>query len=101
MELEDRLASAFLVDLPPVVDTHFTIAVMEAHARRELVESLLLLGGLSLIGAVLLAALAPAAGPVIEQWSRDIVPYLGLLAAGLCIAVFATGQTDQFWRPRL
>ena len=62
MELEDRLASAFLVDLPPVVDTHFTIAVMEAHARRELVESLLLLGGLSLIGVERYRPLSGAAG---------------------------------------
>jgi hypothetical protein len=86
---EDRLAAAFAADLPPARDPAFTLAVMEAVARRRLWLSLFALVPTVLMSGVLLWALTPYLEPITEGFGEGLWPALPALTVAAFLALFS------------
>lgn len=89
---DDHLAALFAQDLPPARDPAFSVAVLEAVARRRFQRELAFVAAVSLTGAAALAVLWPVLQPALHLLARDLGPTALALAAAVTIVAVVTGR---------
>src|SRR5688500_18729859 len=77
-----RLKALFAADEPPARDATFSTAVMEEIVRRQFIEDVAKLVGVTTIGGMVLWLLWPSLTPVVTALSQGLAP----VAAGLTLA---------------
>ncbi|MBP7814972.1 MAG: hypothetical protein KA085_02520 [Phenylobacterium sp.] len=97
---DDHLAALFAQDLPAARDPAFSVAVLEAAARRRFQQDLVLVGLASLAGALGLAVLWPVLQPALQLLARDLGPTCLALATAAGIVAIVSGRVGADLRFR-
>lgn len=97
---DDQLAALFAQDLPPARDPAFSVAVLEALARRRFQRELVWVGVASLAGAAALAVLWPVLRPALRLLAQDLGPTCLALAMAAAIVAIASGRVGADLRLR-
>ena len=92
---DDHLAALFAQDLPAARDPAFSVAVLEAAARRRFQQDLA-----SLAGALGLAVLWPVLQPALQLLARDLGPTCLALATAAGIVAIVSGRVGADLRFR-
>jgi len=87
-----RLAAFFAASEPPVRDPAFSAEVLEALARARFRREMASLSLFSLLSAIVLWAVGPSLGPVIEALGHGVAPAGAALAGGAVIAALVMGR---------
>ncbi|MDO9335625.1 MAG: hypothetical protein Q7T61_04440 [Caulobacter sp.] len=84
MTPDDKIA-AFLGSARPAAEPAFNASVMQAVARRELEQSLLLAAIAALVGGLVLWALAPVLIEILEPAAQSLATGVAVLIATLSL----------------
>ncbi|MFL5295903.1 MAG: hypothetical protein ACJ798_05925 [Phenylobacterium sp.] len=91
-QADDRLKALFALDEPPARDPAFSTAVLERMMRRRFQEEVLMLCGVTILGAVGLWVIWPVLEPALVTLSQGFAPALGAVALGVCAWIVLGGR---------
>jgi hypothetical protein len=89
---EAKLAAFFAASEPPARDAAFNAEAMARIARRKFQQDLGLLSTVSLLGAAILWALAPAISPALQALAQELAPAAAALTVVAALSLALTGQ---------
>jgi hypothetical protein len=92
---DDRLTALFAQDEPPARDPGFSAEVMERLARRQWLQDMAFLGGVSGVGALALWGAWPVLQPALIALSGQLAPAALGLAVALSAVAMLRGQVFQ------
>jgi hypothetical protein len=92
---DHRLKALFAEDEPPARDPAFSTAVMAEIVRRQFLEDVAKLVGVSLIGGMVLWLLWPSLTPVVTSLSQGLAPVAACLTLAAIVITLAGGRPGQ------